>query len=319
MLPVFIGGHPRSGTTLLGAMIGTHSACVCTPESQFKTRVLRDASVNNQGTLNLEAALRKIQNNWRFKIWDLPLGAVPFNSIQTYRDLVEFLVTAYGEKFGRMNPSIWVDHTPSNVKNAETLLRLFPDARFLHIVRDGRGVAASILPLDWGANTVNEAACAWLERLSQNLAVESALGQKRIMRVKFEDMVLEPETILKEICSFLHIDYQPHMTEGTGFMVPRYTRNQHAQVGNRPDPKEARAWEKRLTARQIEIFESIAGAMLLALGYPLRYGKKARPITGPEKVMSHLREIYKGKIVNKTRHWRRITMGVTKGSGSAES
>lgn len=310
MQVIFIGGHPRSGTTLLGAMIGAHSDCICTPESQFKTRILRDASVKTKGVINLQAAFSLMNKDWRFRIWDLRINSVPYDEIISYKDLIKFIVKTYGLKAGRPNPRIWVDHTPSNVKNATVLLELFPDARFIHIVRDGRAVASSVMPLDWGPNTIDKAAYSWVKRLSQNLAVESILGPERIMRIKFEDLVQHPEDTMKEICSFLGIDYQPQMVEGAGFKVPRYTMNQHSLVGKRPDPREVNAWETNLTARQVEIFESIAGDMLLSLGYALKYGGYARKMTGVEKMISKIHEVYRSLITNRARHRRRIAEGL---------
>ena len=310
MRSVFIGGHPRSGTTLLGAMIGAHSDCICTPESQFKTRVLRDASVKNKGLTDPGTTLRLMNKDWRFRIWGLRIGSVPYDEISSYRDFLEFIVKAYGLKAGRPNPLVWVDHTPSNIKNAPVLLEIFPDAKFIHIVRDGRAVASSVMPLDWGPNTIDKAAYSWVKRLSQNLSVESMLGPMRIMRIKFEDLVQHPADAMKQVCRFLAVDYQPQMVEGAGFNVPRYTANQHSLVGKKPDPAEIDTWGTNLTARQVEIFEGIAGDMLLSLGYSLKYGGYTRKMTMVEKMISEIVEAYRGLIANRTRHRRRIAEGI---------
>ena len=319
MMTVFIGGHPRSGTTLLGAMIGAHSGCVCTPESQFKTRTLRHSSVEQKGGLDISAASNVIKQEWRFNIWGLNLSDLPYGQIHAYPELVLWIVKKYGEKTGKKNAHIWVDHTPSNIKNADSLLRLFPQTKFIHIVRDGRGVAASIMSLDWGANTIDRAARSWSKRLSQYLDIESFLGNERIIRVGFEDLVQNPEATLKRICQFLCLEFQPEMVRGGGFTVPHYTSKQHSLVGKAPDPGEADAWEKALRPRQVEIFEHIAGEVLSSLGYPLRYGKSAQKMTIKERVISNVQEIMKREVINKARHWRRIKKGIATASKQRES
>jgi hypothetical protein len=312
MQPLFIGGHPRSGTTLLGAMVGAHSDCICTPESQFKTRVLRHRSLKKTADPDLQAAFSLIARDWRFKIWNISLPSVPFSEIHSYADLVLFLVHVFAENNSRKHPRVWVDHTPSNIKkeNAHKLLELFPDGRFVHIVRDGRAVAASIIPLDWGANTIDRAAHSWRKRVSQYCSVESELGPQRVMRVLYEDLVREPEKTVKELCSFSGIEYQPSMAGGKGFHVPDYTASQHTLVGSMPDRKQIEAWRQTLTSRQVEIFESIAGTLLSTLGYHLIYKEHPKRISLSEKLTSGMQEFYRGQIINRIRSRWRVKQGL---------
>jgi len=310
MKKVFIGGHPRSGTTLLGAMIGAHKSCICTPESQFKIRVLRKNNIQIGENVRLDKALNAIKRDWRFKIWGLKINSYPSHEVKTYEGLLEYLIKQYALKTGKNNPDIWVDHTPSNIKNAERLLKLFSEVKFIHLVRDGRAVAASILPLDWGANTIYKAALSWKKRLIENINVENRLNNKILKRVKFEDLVQHPEKTIRDICNFLEIDYQETMIEGTGFRTPAYTKKQHSLVGKGPTTSEISAWERLLSKRQIEIFESINSDLLTYLGYDLKYPNDVRKITLSEKICSLIYEFLKGKIVNKILYSYRIFYGV---------
>jgi hypothetical protein len=262
MIPVFVGGHPRSGTTLLGSMIGAHSKCICTPESQFKTRALRQSSRGDR--VDIRTAFHLIKADWRFKIWSLDIDSVPYDELHSHQDLILRIVKAYGEKFGKPDAGIWVDHTPSNVKNAATLLELFPGAKFIHIVRDGRAVASSIMPLDWGANTINSAARSWVKRLSQYLAAESSLGSERISRVRFEDLVLEPETTLKSICSFLDIIINSNGERRRQRCLN--IRQTTLLIGK--DPIRRGSEKKELTPGQMRSLSTAGGARL---GYGLRW------------------------------------------------
>lgn len=293
-------------------MVGAHSDCICTPESQFKTRVLRHRLLKKTADPDLQAVFSLIEKDWRFRIWNISLPSVPSSEIHSYADLVLFLVHVFAEKNAKKHPRIWVDHTPSNIKkeNALKLLELFPDGKFVHIVRDGRAVAASIIPLDWGANTIERAAHSWRKRVSQYCSVESELGPQRVIRVRYEDLVREPEKTMKELCSFLGITYQPAMAGGKGFHVPDYTAIQHSLIGSRPDSKQIEAWRQLLTSRQVEIFESIAGNLLSTLGYHLMYKAHPKKISLSEKLTSGIQEFYRGQIINRIRSRRRVKQGL---------
>jgi hypothetical protein len=305
MTPVFIGGCGRSGTTLLGSILGAHSDCLCVPESPFKTDILRFYDRATTATAEILAAILQTR---RFQLWGLD-PSVLRRSLDatnlTYAQGLLWLVTKYGECVGKPAPRFWIDHTPANVRSAVTLSELFPQAKFIHIVRDGRGVASSILPLDWGPNTIDGVADWWTESVAYGLAAESWGGGQRIVRVRYEDLVLNFESTVNSLCSFLGLDYQPGMLKADGFKVPGYTTNQHALVGSVPQASRVNAWEQSLTARQIEIFEAISGELLRYLGYELRFGLKARKATRAEKWLFAVQELYSKKLANKVRLNRR--------------
>jgi hypothetical protein len=293
VLPVFIGGCDRSGTTLLGAMLGTHSECLCTPESQFIVEVLSRSRLDINH-INTQTVLDAIMRHPRFKTWRLKTDSSSTwhrQSTISYPELIEWIVKKYGEANGKNSPHIWVDHTPSNVKYAATLLSLFPEAKMIHIVRDGRAVASSLLSAAWGPAAVDRAAYFWLRNLAYGFAIESFYGSTRVMRVKYEDLVDVPEATLQHVSSFLGIDYQPQMITGDGFKVPSFTRKDHMLVGQAPDRRRVNAWQTELTLRQIEIFESTTGDMLRYLGYSTRFGASARPMTIIERCLSSLRAL----------------------------
>jgi hypothetical protein len=256
----------------------------------------------DQNRIDLTAAAGMIGNHWRFRLWHVDINAIDSSAVHSYRDLVTSIVTAYAEQNGKKHPGIWVDHTPRNIEYISTLLEIFPDLKFIHLVRDGRAVASSVIPLDWGPNTVYRAAYSWMEKISLGLSVESLLGQDRILRVEYNTLVENPMSTIRDICSFLAIDYQPEMIEGKGFNVPKFQSEEHALVGKKPDATRVNAWEKALTPRQVEIFESIAGSLLQRLGYSLKY-RHAKRITFMEKILSEIQEVYRRKIVNKIRRY----------------
>jgi len=308
MNPVFIGGCGRSGTTLLGAMLGAHSDCLCVPESQFAIDVLRHFNFQSGEMENVKGVVEFIRNHWRFRLWDVDIDneKVPFNQINnSYACFLNWIVKIYGESVNNPNPKIWVDHTPENIKNVGTLANLFPESKFIHIVRDGRAVASSVMPLDWGPNTITKAALWWVAWVGFGLGTESFLERNQIIRIKYEDLVSEPEHTLKQICTYLRLDYQSQMINGNGFRVPGYSAMQHSLVGKKPDAKRVNSWEKKLSCREIEIFESLTGEFLNYLGYEPKFGLKARKMKSLENLVYKVYD-YKRHHINRRLKKRRI-------------
>lgn len=300
---IFIGGCSRSGTTLLGAMLGASPDAICVPESHFKIDVLRKLWPQSS-SVNVAEVLAQLLKHWRFKIWGLDsttADLLPLVQGDSYGDLLHALVSAYAQSEGKADATTWLDHTPENVSYANTLLSLYPDARFIHIVRDGRAVAASILPLDWGPNTIIKAARWWMRMVSFGLAAELVLAPEQIIRVRYEDLVLQPAETLQTLCQFLGIDYLPAMLDATGFRPPRYTNQQHALIGRSASSSAINRWQQRLSPREIEIFENLTRDFLNNLGYEPIYGLTAKPPNFREIQSGKAVELIRGEVVNKVK------------------
>lgn len=266
---VFIGGCPRSGTTLLGAMLGAAPRCVATPESQFKQSIPSDLKVDWKLGLGRDDFQRALKKDFRFKLWSIhppyPGGTGEMN-LREYREVILSLVDAYALKEGMTDWDVWIDHTPENIFEPVKMMEIFPEAKFLHLVRDPRAVAASLLPLDWGPDTAEHAARFWAQKLAYGLALEQARPD-RCMRVYFEDVVKTPGKALKAVCAFCGIAFNEAMLTGDGFHPPAYTRNQHTLIGSAPAPDRLEAWRNRLDPWQVEDIDNIAGDLMELTGY----------------------------------------------------
>lgn len=272
--PVFIGGCDRSGTTMLGSMLGAARGAVCTPESSFPAELTR--RVLGPGISRRELIDRLLAHP-RFVWWEVAERPPEVwrddepASLDDLRRLLAWAVTAYardqeGTSLPATGEAVWVDHSPHNLRDAKALIALYPEAKFIHIVRDGRAVAASILPLDWGPNTVRTAAWWWMGELAHAFAGEANVGAERVRRVRYEDVLRDPETELGSLCRFAGLECGREAVEGGRFRVPE-SEIFHRLVGRPPDPSRAEAWRAKLSPRQIAIFEGVAGDLLDLLGY----------------------------------------------------
>jgi hypothetical protein len=270
---VLIGGCPRSGTTLLASLLGEGQGCVVTPESHFKQLLLRDHAVNWQQGLSHALLQRDWTARARFRHWrtSLDLSELPDPlGREDYARLLLRLVAAYGRSHSRPLTQAWVDHTPHNLHDALRLSELFPTARFVHLVRDPRAVAASLLSLDWGPLDAQQAADYWARHLSWGLAAEQALPG-RVQRVSYEQLVTQPVETLTALRQFCGLEPPPSgaSAASAAYFLPAFTRQQHQWVGHAPNAARLDAWRRQLAAWQVLTIEHRLADLMPMLGYEL--------------------------------------------------
>lgn len=313
--PVLVGGCPRSGTTMLGAMLGHGPDILTVPEAAFKWQLLRGVPVDGPSAyVATEAVAQRLACDWRFGLWSIDADEARSTdgAPDTYEQVLHRLVRAHGRVVGKPDPSIWVDHTPLNLKYAMTLAGLLPGARFVHLLRDGRGVAASVLSLDWGPDTIREAATWWAAHVAMGLAAATALGPSRVHTVRYEDLLLDGPGTLRGICDFLEVPFTPAMLSHAEYHVQPYTQAQHELVSRPPDSRRADAWRTELPPRAIEEFEHVTGELLGYLGYPLLFGAVARASPRSSRLRDATRKLIVGQVVHRSRRWSRRTQARTR-------
>jgi len=252
-------------------MLGSHPKYVTTPECQFKVRLARWLDWSKDLNADkLRSAFELLERYFRFLIWDICIDKkeyFEYNQNYSLRSLIEYVVLSYAkQQLGKENPVVWFDHDPYNLRDRHTILQHFPDAKFVHIVRDGRAVAASVMPRDWGPNTSYYAAYFYKKSVGHGLRAESELSQNQIIRIKYENLIQNPEHQLKMICHWIGIEFSSCMLEAKGFKPPAYTQQQHRAFNQRADTSKEADWATRLNARQVRVFESVVGDLLEQLG-----------------------------------------------------
>ena len=277
--PFFIVGSARSGTTLLRLILNAHPDVAVPPESRFITELW-----TGQREVELRAFLKALAVHKRFETWDLPIEVVAEEIGTTtqvdYADAVSAAFSAYARVNGK---SRWGDKTPRYVEHIELLATLFSGARFIHLVRDGRNVALSYANVPFGPKTVGKAAALWRTRVIAGRTGGAALGGKRYLEIRYEDLVEDPAGETKEICEFLDLTFDPGMLDYTerarGSVLPRASMyNPHV---TEPPQTNVRSWQNSMPPDQVEIFEAVAGDALSLLAYERRFptpGPKARAI-----------------------------------------
>jgi hypothetical protein len=272
--PFFIVGSARSGTTLLRLMLNAHREVAVPPESRFITELWRGAD-----EISVHDYLSGLARHKRFQAWDLPIEAVA-NELQgdgvvPYSSAVDATFRAWARVQGKTR---WGDKTPRYIEDIPLLSGLFPDARFIHLVRDGRNVALSYADVPFGPKTIEKAARLWGTRVTKGLHDGRALGRGHYLEVRYEDLVEDAEGEAKDICDFIDLEFDPEMLDYTerarAAVLPRAALF-NPRVMEKPTSS-VRDWHERMPPAQVEVFEAIAGDVLSELGYERRYSS-ARP------------------------------------------
>lgn len=298
---IFVGGCPRSGTTALAAMLGNSKETVAIPECPFKFYLMTglNGSCSEEDVLDI---LDKTVRHYSFRSWNIDLEPAGFISkldfsrplfMQVYFGIIRiYLKKHWPEKETHVN---WViDHDPSNCKYATSLSAGLPDASYIHIVRDGRAISASVIPLDWGPNDIYSSSLFWLSNLAFGFAAENVFH--RTIRVRYEDILCSPDQQVSLICDTLKILYSPEMLVPKGLKLPRYTNHQHQLIGEKLRPDRINAWMRALTDIEIGAFQKETYEILLMLGYELV------PVSGRATAMMKLRLKIFGMVRNYSNH-----------------
>jgi hypothetical protein len=274
--PVFIVGAPRSGTTLVRSMLAAGAELSIPPESHFVGYLYRRyAGKLDRWTPRLSEQLaRDIVGDAHFLDWDLDprttLTGVVAAQPASFAETIELVYRLYAEREGKTR---WGDKTPHYLFAYKELRRLFPHLLLIDVVRDGRDVACSHLALSkrgirWVARSTPAAAIWWRESISEGKRAAVELGQ-RYLRVRYEDVVGNPEKTLARLCEFVGIAYDASMVDYVSRVkIPR--ESPHAALFERTGAglgPAARNWRSELRTREIRDFEAVAGETLDELGY----------------------------------------------------
>lgn len=162
----------------------------------------------------------------------------------------------------------WGDKTPWYLRHMPMILEMYPNAQFIHIIRDGRDVALSLFNrhYDFGIYNIYVAAEYWVTCLERGQELGAQLEPSVYREVRYEDLLEKPEETVRRICDFIGEQYSDKVVHFRTSTEPGKT-----PLLQKPIQKtNAYKWKRQLRYRQIEVFESVAGAALKKNGYELK-------------------------------------------------
>jgi hypothetical protein len=269
--PFFIVGCPRSGTTLLQRMLDAHPDVAVAPETFFIRRFWKRRT--EYGDLQRDAAferlLRDIMAIPEFEEMELApdaFAAAARDADRSYAALFRLLLRQFAEQRAAQ---VVGEKTPNHVLYLPTLHDFFPDARFIHLVRDPRAVVNSWRSVPWSSGRAWRDAEVWVEYVAAGRAAGSLLGEA-LQVVHFETLVRAPEQTLRRVCAHLALDYDPAMQafhERTPQTVNVEREPWKANATQPIDPSVAEQWRSALTPQQVTEVEAVAAEEMLHWGY----------------------------------------------------
>jgi hypothetical protein len=167
----------------------------------------------------------------------------------------------------------WGDKTPMYMQNLRLLERLFPDALFVHLIRDGRDAALSFLSMPKGLmaetwmqpHDIAGFACQWRNEVKAARRLGRRVGRERYLEVRYEDLVRDVESVLSDISVFARLRYEPAMADYAGYVD--VSAKPHQQSLTRPPTAGLRNWRLQMPPEDVGGFEQVAGDLLADLGY----------------------------------------------------
>jgi hypothetical protein len=277
---VFIVGSHRSGTTLLRRILDAHSQIAIAPEAPWIVVFYKQhigLTPEDAVTRDLVPRLLAHPKFGLLGICAAELeGLFEASSSVGYALFIGRLFDLYGKTEGKR---LVGDKTPNYVRQIQALHRLWPQAKFVHLIRDGRDVCLSVLDWKrkaarmaelyptWEDDPVTTAALCWERDVGLGRAQGGLLGAELYYEIGYEALVTSPAEAVEGLCSFLGVPYESRMLE---FHQGR------ARSDPGLSPKQAwlpitpglRDWRSQMAGADLERYEAAAGDLLDELSYP---------------------------------------------------
>ncbi len=290
----FVVASPRSGTTLLRMMLDAHPEMAVPFETHFVPELIGAVEAGGGAA----SALQVVTGHRRWGDFGLDDEALAerlrSHGELTPGDAVRSFYTLYAESQGKPR---WGDKTPEYVEFMRPIAGALGEARFVHVIRDGRDVAMS--RIRWRQKRsgktppVRRMARRWKEAIT--VAREQARKVGHYVEVRYEDLVAEPEATLGRICDFAELDYDSAMLSyherasermaeidrtlpGTSDRVELDASQRlakHEMATKPPERDRILAWRNDMSEADRREFEAIAGKLLRDLDYPVGDGAVA--------------------------------------------
>lgn len=273
--PVFIVGCPRSGTSYLYHLLLSAGGF-----AQYRTQMnVFDVLEPIYGDLGAPRNKARMMNRWlqskAFTASGLEAEEIRDKVLSDCRSTGDFLRIVMEEVARQQGVDRWIDSTPTNIPHLLRIKKDFPDARIVHIIRDGRDVALSLdkrgwsRPLPWDRDKGLLAAglyWEWIVRKGRELGV--AL-QSDYFEVRYEELVHQPAQTLERLAVFLAHDLDYHRIQQTSIGSVKNPLTSFKEEWERGQFKPVGRWKDRFPPDQLTLFENLVGNYLQELGYVL--------------------------------------------------
>lgn len=286
MEKVFILGNPRSGTSLFRLMLNQHSEIVAPPECgylQWWYPKYKDWTEKDNFSVRLDLFLNDLFVSKKIETWELDR-----------QKLKDFIIQKNPENYGALGACVYLayDSQHENIRviadknnyyinHILQLKNIWSDAKFIHLVRDGRDVACSYIDVDRLKTdspykpklpiNIEQIAYEW-KKNNRTIAQLNIDNPENYLLIKYEDIIIQTKNTLTEVCKYLNLNFEFSMLDyynqkNAGKAEPAQTLDWKKKTQEKPDHKKIKRHQYDLTAEQIKIFNRIAATELKFYGY----------------------------------------------------
>jgi hypothetical protein len=286
--PFFILGNPRSGTTLVRLMFDANPLITVPPECGFAVWFFNKYKIwkELENAKNISDFIKDLKTAKKIDTWNLNFKKLNEQLLQSnpksYSELINNIYIYYALNQNK-TIELWGDKNNFYINHIKEITSIFPEARFIHLVRDGRDVACSYKEL--GNKNIISNFAPKLPTDIKDIANEWKTNNEVILRdlfqysneelyltVKYEDLILENEPLLRNLCNFLDINFHENMLEHYNYSKS-YEPNEYMQWKTNTDKpllkNRINRYKKELTEHEIEDFTKLAGSTLKRFDYEL--------------------------------------------------
>ena len=281
----FVVGMNRSGTTLLRMMLDAHPDLTVPPETHFVPDAIKAAKVEGATPRDVLEAMKTHREWGDFEISDEEMLA-RFDALPRFGPgpAIRSFYEIYAERQGKPR---YGEKTPTYVQKMKLIQRALPEARFCHVIRDGRDVTLSVLDRTVRDLTAADVARRWRKKVTK--AREDSPAINHYMEVRYEDLVLDTEPVLRKVCEFFELAWHDDLLSyhersadrlkemaralPAGGSAKELTVERrmatHEMTTKPPSADRVQRWRKQMSEEQRSEFEEVAGDLLAELGYPV--------------------------------------------------
>lgn len=278
--PIFIVGCPRSGTTKLASILNKHSHIAAATETHFFNFVSKQKFDWKSFNIN---DLKKLLSESRImdftKLGGLESQEIldQFSAISRTqecnklsieeakkKEIFNLLVKNYLSKKNKLRIC---EKTPQHLQNISEILKLYPQAKIILMVRDGRDTVNSLIKMPWRPSGLINNARFWIQYLELGTREGS---RPEVLTVKYEDLLANPEHTLRQICDFLGEEFEASLLtedkESENLFSSWESSWKHkSQEGL--DPSRVSAWKRELSPDEQVVLEWTLYKALVTAGY----------------------------------------------------
>lgn len=264
-LSLFLIGMPRSGTKLLRSLLNNHKE-VFIPEVEtlFIPDLLKKYGENRLTLEMVDNVITDLKKSLFF-FYYLQSRSFDFDRFKCEDlSIKEFLDLFFTELAIQENQDVkWVgDKSPNYIYEVKLLMSFYPNAKFIHIVRDPRDYALSMRKT-WNKN-IYRAAYRWSHGMREIYNIPQNKAANSIIEIKYEDLIKFPQITLQKVCDFIGLEFQPDMTE----------LNQSVELigdarGKQIDSANSQKYLSELTEKEQLKIEKLTAKFLRHYGYPI--------------------------------------------------